>query len=75
LRGLVFHGLGEHRKAIQELSIGLSIENTIECLYLRGSCYHAVGEYRDAVNICLLTLWLHSFKGDSLITCLEYAHR
>ena len=38
------------RKAIQELSIGLSIENSIECLYLRGSCYHAVGEYRDAVN-------------------------
>jgi hypothetical protein len=38
------------RKAIQELSIGLSIENTIECLYLRGSCYHAVGEYRDAVK-------------------------
>ncbi|CAF2032728.1 hypothetical protein HID58_078803 [Brassica napus] len=50
LRGLAFHGLGEHRKAIQELSIGLSIENSIECLYLRGSCYHAVGEYRDAVK-------------------------
>ncbi|KAF2553692.1 hypothetical protein F2Q68_00037997, partial [Brassica cretica] len=40
----------DNRKAIQELSIGLSIENSIECLYLRGSCYHAVGEYRDAVK-------------------------
>ncbi|CAN6881362.1 unnamed protein product [Brassica oleracea var. botrytis] len=40
----------DNRMAIQELSIGLSIENSIECLYLRGSCYHAVGEYRDAVK-------------------------
>ncbi|KAG2239372.1 hypothetical protein Bca52824_091803 [Brassica carinata] len=50
LRGLVFHGLGEHRYAQLNDLFGLSIENSIECLYLRGSCYHAVGEYRDAVD-------------------------
>lgn len=38
------------RKAIKDLSTGLSIEpSNIECLYLRASCYHAVGQYREAV--------------------------
>ncbi|WRX10011.1 Tetratricopeptide repeat - like 5 [Theobroma cacao] len=39
------------RKAIKDLSIGLSIENSnIECLYLRASCYHAIGEYAEAIK-------------------------
>ncbi|KAK1292356.1 hypothetical protein QJS10_CPB17g02298 [Acorus calamus] len=43
--------MGEHRKAIKDLSKGLSIESSsIECLYLRASCYHAIGEYSDAVK-------------------------
>lgn len=38
------------RKAIEDLSTGLSIETSnVECLYLRGSCYHAIGQYREAV--------------------------
>ncbi|URE00096.1 Tetratricopeptide repeat protein [Musa troglodytarum] len=51
LRGLLYHGLGQHRIAIKDLSLGLSIENSnVECLYLRASCYHAIGEYGDAVK-------------------------
>ncbi|KAK4749428.1 hypothetical protein SAY87_026877 [Trapa incisa] len=51
LYGLLLHGMGDHRRAIKELSTGLSIENTnIECLYLRGSCYHAIGDYVAAVS-------------------------
>ncbi|TXG59325.1 hypothetical protein EZV62_013898 [Acer yangbiense] len=58
LRGLLLHGMGQHknagtfsRKAIKDLSTGLSIEpSNIECLYLRASCYHAVGEYGEAVK-------------------------
>ncbi|KAK4799344.1 hypothetical protein SAY86_024709 [Trapa natans] len=51
LYGLLLHGMGDHRRAIKELSTGLSIENTnIERLYLRGSCYHAIGDYVAAVS-------------------------
>lgn len=51
LRGLLYHGLGQHRTAIKDLSLGLTIESSnIECLYLRGSCHHAIGEYGDAVK-------------------------
>ncbi|KAG5535547.1 hypothetical protein RHGRI_023347 [Rhododendron griersonianum] len=51
LRGLVLHGLGEHRNAIKDLSLGLSLESSnIECLYLRASCHHAIGEYKEAVK-------------------------
>ncbi|ONK64775.1 uncharacterized protein A4U43_C07F29780 [Asparagus officinalis] len=51
LRGLLYHGLGQHRTAIKDLSLGLNIESSdIDSLYLRGSCYHAIGEYEDAVK-------------------------
>ncbi|KAI3954875.1 hypothetical protein MKW92_015947 [Papaver armeniacum] len=48
---LLHHGLGEHKNAIKDLTMGLSIESSnIECLYLRASCYHAVAEYGNAVK-------------------------
>ncbi|KAH9663843.1 Suppressor of RPS4-RLD 1 [Citrus sinensis] len=51
LRGLLLHGLGQHKKAIKDLSSGLGIDpSNIECLYLRASCYHAIGEYREAIK-------------------------
>ncbi|KAL3526852.1 hypothetical protein ACH5RR_011508 [Cinchona calisaya] len=55
-RGLLLHGMGEHKNAIKDLSIGLSLESSnIECLYLRASCYHAIGEYREAKEVALYT--------------------
>ncbi|EPS60222.1 hypothetical protein M569_14582, partial [Genlisea aurea] len=51
LHGLLLQGMGEHRNAIKEISIGLTIESSnIESLYLRASCYHAIGEFKEAVK-------------------------
>ncbi|CAM8909450.1 unnamed protein product [Rhodiola kirilowii] len=51
LRGLLFHGMGAHRKAIKDLTFSLDIEKSdIDSLYLRASCYHAVGEYGKAAK-------------------------
>ncbi|KAL3646360.1 hypothetical protein CASFOL_011540 [Castilleja foliolosa] len=51
LHGLLLHAMGDHRNAIKELSVGLSIDSSnIESLYLRASCYHAIGEFKDAVK-------------------------
>ncbi|KAH1267202.1 Suppressor of RPS4-RLD 1 [Glycine max] len=51
LRGLLFHAMGEHRKAISDLTMSLNVDGAnVECLYLRGSCYHAVGRYKEAVK-------------------------
>lgn len=47
---LITIGSNCHRKAIKDLTRGLSIDGTnIDCLYLRASCYQAVGQYKEAV--------------------------
>ncbi|CAD5169559.1 unnamed protein product [Musa acuminata subsp. malaccensis] len=74
LRGLLYHGLGQHRIAIKDLSLGLSIENSnIECLYLRASCYHAIGEYGDAVKDYDAVLDLeHDSMDKFVLQCLAF---
>ncbi|CAK7337777.1 unnamed protein product [Dovyalis caffra] len=73
-RGLLLHGMGEHRKAIKDLSIGLSIENSnIECLYLRASCHHAIGEYGEAVKDYDATLDLELDSMEKFVLqCLAF---
>ncbi|KAM0970830.1 hypothetical protein ACFX13_019106 [Malus domestica] len=74
LRGLLLHGMGEHSKAIKDLSTGLSIESAnIECLYLRASCYHALGEYGHAVKDydAVLDLELDSMEK-FVLQCLAF---
>ncbi|XP_022633756.1 suppressor of RPS4-RLD 1-like isoform X2 [Vigna radiata var. radiata] len=47
LHGLLFHAMGQHRKAINDLSMGLSVDcPNVECLYFRASCYHTLGQYK-----------------------------
>ncbi|URE00097.1 Tetratricopeptide repeat protein [Musa troglodytarum] len=74
LRGLLYHGLGQHRIAIKDLSLGLSIENSnVECLYLRASCYHAIGEYGDAVKDYDAVLDLeHDSMDKFVLQCLAF---
>ncbi|KAF8410165.1 hypothetical protein HHK36_002687 [Tetracentron sinense] len=74
LRGLLRHGMGEHRAAIKDLSIELGIESSnIESLYLRASCYHAIGEYEDAVRDydAVLDLELDSMEN-FVLQCLAF---
>ncbi|GAU26094.1 hypothetical protein TSUD_225560 [Trifolium subterraneum] len=48
---VVFHYINRMRKAIKDLTTGLSIDGAnIESLYLRAACYHAVGQYKEAVK-------------------------
>ncbi|OVA17057.1 Tetratricopeptide repeat-containing domain [Macleaya cordata] len=74
LRGLLYHGIGEHRNSIKDLSMGLSIESSnIECLYLRASCYHAIAEYGDAIKDydAVLDLELDSMEK-FVLQCLAF---
>ncbi|PKA57439.1 TPR repeat-containing thioredoxin TDX [Apostasia shenzhenica] len=74
LRGLLYHGMGQHRTAIKDLSLGLSIESSnIEILYLRASCYQAIGEYRDAVKDYDAVLDLeHDSMDKFVLQCLAF---
>ncbi|XP_065873083.1 suppressor of RPS4-RLD 1 [Euphorbia lathyris] len=74
LRGVLLHGMGDHRKAIKDLSLGLTFEKSnIESLYLRGSCYHAVGEYSEAVKDYDATLDMELDSVDKFVLqCLAF---
>ncbi|GER30947.1 tetratricopeptide repeat protein [Striga asiatica] len=74
LHGRLLHEMGDHRNAIKELSVGLSIDSSdIESLYLRASCYHAIGEFKEAVKDydAALDLELDSMEKFSL-QCLAF---
>uniref|UniRef100_A0A2P2MBV0 Uncharacterized protein n=1 Tax=Rhizophora mucronata TaxID=61149 RepID=A0A2P2MBV0_RHIMU len=66
--------MGEHRKAVKDLSVALSIENSnVECLYLRASCYHAIGEYAAAVKDYDATLDLELDSMEKFVLqCLAF---